>query len=270
MQTKLSRPRSAIGSGDSQWSEIEHATFLKGYVQPAKCPSKGRLGYYGAGTCRVTRSVNFHGYWVTARPPTFSWNEFYSAYRTSKPSVYCLTWRVVWRLYRFDSPERRDAEPEPERSPGTGAEGCPQSRSRSKFSRLCSPDLSHLKTHKLCRRVLGYVGWQCLFWGPSQTTQTRAPRIRGPKEVRPPLDEILATPLLIERGYWCLLCSWCLIMLVKGYLGSRPTLLVSFEPYDNVIQWSKIHLKTGYQKYIRTYVWTEPVYKCVIFPVLSH
>ena len=126
-------PRSAIGPGDSQWSEIEHATFLKGYVQPAKCPSKWRLGCYGGATCRITRWVNFHGYWLTARPPKFSWNGFYSAYRASKPTVYCVAWRVVWRLYSFNLPERRVAEPEPERSPGTGAEACPQSRSRSNF-----------------------------------------------------------------------------------------------------------------------------------------
>ena len=47
----------------------------------------------------------------------------------------------------------------------------------------------------------------------------------------------------IEGGYWCLLSLWWILMPVKGCLGLRPTLHVSFEPCGTVIEWSRIHLK---------------------------
>ena len=57
----------------------------------------------------------------------------------------------------------------------------------------------------------------------------------------------------IERRYWCLLCLLWILMLVKRSLGLRPILLVSFEPYENVIHCSKIHLKMVNEKCIWTY-----------------
>ena len=57
----------------------------------------------------------------------------------------------------------------------------------------------------------------------------------------------------IEMGYWCLLCLWWIVVLVKGFLEQRPTLLLSFEPYDIGIQRSKTHLDMGHEKCIRTY-----------------
>ena len=188
---------------------------------------------------------------MTARPPKFSWNGFYSAYRASKPTVYCVAWRVVWRLYSFNLPERRVAEPEPERSPGTGAEACPQSRSRSNFPGSAAL-ISHIWKPTNSVDVFYDILIDKAFSGllsDDGPLGSGAPRRSGP--LPPWWNPGYATAH--RKGYWCLLCSWWLIMLVKGYLGSRQTILLSLEPYDNVIQRSKIHLKTVYQKYIRTY-----------------
>ena len=72
---------------------------------------------------------------------------------------------------------------------------------------------------------------------------------------------------LIERGYWCLLCLLLILMLVNGFLGLRPALLVSFEPYDNGIQWSRIHLKMDYKKVYQNF-W-RTLYVCPPAPWLG-